>query len=222
MTETTALALPDIATATLPALYARATEALTECSRIDECINWADKAAAIASYAKQADDPTLHKLATRIQARAVRRCGELLEQFKAPGARTDRPGGDASPRLPPTQREVAAAAGLSKDQEKQAVRVANVPAAEFEAAVESDAPPTITALAERGTEKRPKAPPPAGVEEATKLTGLLRELTLFGEQYHPRHVAQGLFPHEGPMLLRQIASVERWLHEFKHVLEARP
>jgi hypothetical protein len=218
MNEPTALALPDIASATLPTLYARATEALTECSRIDECINWADKAAAIASYAKQADDPTLHKLATRIQARAVRRCGELLEQFRAPGTRTDKPSGDAPTRLQ-TQREVAAAAGMSKDQEVQAVRVANVPAEEFEAAIESETPPTVTALAERGTEKRPKPPPPVGVEEATKLTGLLRQLTLFGEQYHPTYVAMGLFPHERPMLLRQIASVERWLHEFQRVLE---
>jgi hypothetical protein len=34
---------------------------------------------------------------------------------------------------------------MSKDQEVTAVRVANVPAEDFEAAVESDDPPTITA-----------------------------------------------------------------------------
>lgn len=40
---------------------------------------------ALASYAKQADDDTLRKQADRIQARAVRRCGELLKQFDGKG-----------------------------------------------------------------------------------------------------------------------------------------
>jgi len=63
--------------------------ALATCERIDECKDWADKAAALASYAKQADDQTLHHLATRISARAIRRAGELLQQFENERARTD-------------------------------------------------------------------------------------------------------------------------------------
>jgi len=124
---------------------------LEQCHAIDECKDWADKAAALASYAKQADDRTLHELATRITARAIRRCGELLQTFKSPGTRTDKPRGDVSPRL--TQRQAAERAGLSRDQEKQAVRVANVPAKQFEALIESATPPTITELAKRGTIK---------------------------------------------------------------------
>ncbi|WP_157814419.1 hypothetical protein [Rhizobium sullae] len=46
-----------------------------------------------------------------------------------------------------SQRQAAEDAGLSKDQQVQAVRVANVPAEEFERQVESDAPPTIAKLA---------------------------------------------------------------------------
>jgi hypothetical protein len=75
---------------------------------------------------------------------------------------------------------------MSKDQEKQAVRVANVPAEEFDLAVESENPPTATALAERGTEKRaPKPAPPPGVQDARHLTGLLRELAAFCETPRP-------------------------------------
>lgn len=40
-----------------------------------------DKAAALASYAKQADDDELEKHALRVRARAIRRCGELLQQI---------------------------------------------------------------------------------------------------------------------------------------------
>ncbi len=39
---------------------------------VDECQDWANKAEALASYAKMADDDALRKLADRIQARAAR------------------------------------------------------------------------------------------------------------------------------------------------------
>jgi hypothetical protein len=75
--------LPNIADARLPATYESAKQALAECSRIDECQNWADKGAALASYARQARDDTLFSFATRIKARALDRCGELLRQIPA-------------------------------------------------------------------------------------------------------------------------------------------
>src|SRR5262245_51587880 len=145
--------LPNIETATLPESYERACTALAVCESIDECKDWADKAAALASYAKQADDPTLHNLATRISARAIRRCGELLKTFQSPGARTDQPTAGTDERF--TQRKAAKQARISPRQELTAVRVANVPTEEFEAAVESDDPPTITHLAELGTTSQP-------------------------------------------------------------------
>ncbi|MCC7275806.1 MAG: hypothetical protein IT561_24260 [Alphaproteobacteria bacterium] len=74
----------------------------------------------------EADDDTLRKLADRIQARAVRRCGELLRQFDGQGARTDKLGEGVHTKL--TQRQVASDAGLSRHQQVTAVRVANVPA----------------------------------------------------------------------------------------------
>ena len=49
---------------------------------MDECAPWALKAEALASYAKRAGDDELRKFADRIQARAIRRCGELLKQIK--------------------------------------------------------------------------------------------------------------------------------------------
>ena len=84
-----------IGNAPLPANYESAKRALADCVSVDECLTWADKAAAIRSYARQADDDALHKLAIRVQARAVRRCGELLREFDAQGARTDKLGAGA-------------------------------------------------------------------------------------------------------------------------------
>jgi hypothetical protein len=74
-------------------------------------------------------------MATRIQLRAVRRCGELLKAI-APKETLGRPkvGG---PPPPFTRTQAAADAGLSRDQKRTAQRVASMPATEFEQAVES-------------------------------------------------------------------------------------
>jgi hypothetical protein len=137
----------------LPDTYIAAVKALSECVRVDEAKDWADKAAALASYAKQAKDRRLLKLAKRIHMRAVRRQGELLKELQPqPGRRTDlQPYGGA-----PTRLQAATSAGLSRDQMVTAVRVASVPESTFTAAVESENPPTVSALALLG--KRSAAP----------------------------------------------------------------
>ncbi len=48
--------------ARLPSSYEAAKRALAQCDAIDECKDWADKMAALASYARQAkDEDLLHR-----------------------------------------------------------------------------------------------------------------------------------------------------------------
>lgn len=68
----------DVQNAALPASYEAAKQALATCTKLDECKDWSDKAQALASYARQADDDDLEKYAVKIKAHAIRRCGELL------------------------------------------------------------------------------------------------------------------------------------------------
>ena len=147
--------LPAIGSARLPSNYEAAKVALAECQNLDECKDWADKAAALASYARQAQDDELERRAQRIRARAVRRSGELLKQIEtAQGARTD-----LKPLALEGQKfraDAAREAGLSAKQARTAVGVANVPEADFEAQVESDAPPTLSALAQQGIKPKPR------------------------------------------------------------------
>jgi hypothetical protein len=167
--------LPAIATAPLPASYEAAKRALAQCVDLDECKNWADKAQALASYARQANDDALLKMSMRVQARAIDQCGALLKEIDPqPGARTDlQPSGGA-----PTRFGEAKKAGLSRDQAVTAIRVNNVPRDQFEEMVESDNPPTVTALGEIGTEHREppddylKGRDPKDYEQATRLLGL--------------------------------------------------
>jgi hypothetical protein len=87
----------------------------------------------------------------------VQRCGELLKEIgkDTPGRpRKNGAGGDTISR-----KAAAEAADLSDRQRHTALRVASVPKEEFEDAVESDDPPTVTELARRTLWTRPAMSP---------------------------------------------------------------
>lgn len=206
-------ALPRIDDAKLPIVYERATQALAECSRIDECKEWANKAEAIASYARQSRDETLRKMAERIQARAIRRCGELLKKIDTqPGKRTDLEPSEGSL----TRSEVANEAGLSRHQKVTALRVASVLAIEFERAVESDKPPTVTKLAELGKLSKPQplhdlgGIDPRHYARATELRGHLQRLVEFCKNNEPQDIASAYKQHEIEGIKQSVSQVEAW------------
>lgn len=168
--------------AKLPASYEAAKQALANCEQIDECKDWADKAAALASYARQAEDVELERKAARIRARAMRRAGELLKAIEpAHGANQNIRDG-SGPNVE-TRKDVGERAGMSDRQIKTAIRIANIPKREFEKAVESPNPPTITTLAEQGVQKRAPLDPatwlkgrtPEAFNKALHFTALVEE-----------------------------------------------
>lgn len=116
----------NISSARLPATYMQAKAALANCARIDECMDWADKAAALASYAKQADDDEMMKMAVRVRDRAIRRAGELLKQV-VPKKGANQNISAAGDTKVLTRKEAAEQAGMSKRQQVTAVRVASIP-----------------------------------------------------------------------------------------------
>lgn len=150
-----AIATINTATANLPATYENARRALAECSAVDECKDWADKAAALASYAKQAEDDQLERMAQRIRARAIRRAGELLKQIDRPETGGRPKNGEADHTVSSAARE----AGMSKHQQVQAVRIANIPEDDFNEQIEAPKPPTLTQLAQQGIQRRDPPPP---------------------------------------------------------------
>jgi hypothetical protein len=155
-----------------PKSYEAAKKALAQCERIDECAEWANKAAALASYAKQADDSELENYARRIRLRAVRRCGELLRQFDARGGNRARRKTEAPLTFArPSRARVAQEAGLSEYKARAAASIAAIPEAEFEAAVESRRPPGTTLLRHWGRMR-----PTEQVRSITEkeITGFLR------------------------------------------------
>src|SRR2546423_14355382 len=109
--------LPAVEHARLPAIYESAKAALAECSRMDECKEWANKADAMASYARQAADDTFFAYARRIKARAIQRCGELLAEIP-PATGANQGEKDGSGPLAQTRKQAASDAGLSERQRK--------------------------------------------------------------------------------------------------------
>ena len=226
-------ALPSAQNARLPAVYEQARTALAECSRIDECAEWANKAEALASYARQAEDSSLRQMADRIQARAIRRCGELLKQIpdgKSQGRNQHVEGDKAALTTLPTRTEAASEAGLSTHQQRTAIRVANVPADVFEREVESPEPPTVTTLAKMGTQPRPAppAPPPApprplvdlkGIAPAdfsvgTKAWGQLGHFAEFCRATDAAQAANGMRRSEINNMRAAVATIDAWLDAF--------
>lgn len=130
-----------------PALYESARVALIRCAQVDECQEWASKAAAIEVYARLAKDDSLVIMAQRIQARAIRRMGELLKEI--PHLH-----GPGSSERGVTRTTMARNAGLSLLQQRQAAQVAQIPAKQFERIIESKKVPRIYKLAEIGVRKR--------------------------------------------------------------------
>jgi hypothetical protein len=166
----------DIDSARLPANYEAARAALAACASIDECLTWASKADALAAYFRMAKDEALVRRAKRIQARAIRRAGELLGDLNRP-SQGGRPPKNREGNRPVSIKSIAERAGMSSHQRKQAIRVARIPEADFEAAVESAAPPTVTTLARMGTRVCPApAPKTVGVETHTE-PGAVRTVT---------------------------------------------
>lgn len=120
MSDLAATAFEQARDANLPANYESAKQALAELQRVDECKNWSDKAMALASYARQAKDDALLKMSQRIQGRAVRRAGQLLQELERP-EHCGRPKKNGQGAL--TIKGAAEKAGLSRYQRNTALKV---------------------------------------------------------------------------------------------------
>jgi hypothetical protein len=205
-----------IAKAPLPVVYTAAQKALAECYAIDECKAWADKAAALESYARQSDDETLLNLAKRIKGRAIRRCGQLLREIDRPeqGGRPPKndDGGDTVSR-----KQAATNAGLSERQHHQALRIATIPEESFNEQIDSDTPPTLTELGAQGTNKKPvplfdlEGIAPADFQVATKVMGTLADLASLAAVTDPKQVMRGLKPQEKEGFCLHLKQASLWI-----------
>jgi hypothetical protein len=198
----------------LPVLYEEAKTAIAKSASVDECKEWADKAAALRVYAKQSKDKALERNAIRIRARAIEREGALIEERDRP-KRGGRPKNGGSGTTV-SKRQFAAQAGLSKDEQVTAQRVhraAEHDRAAFEREVESDEPPTIKALAKQGVQPHPKATglDKADMEAGRALWGLIKNAQRDAEKIEVERALRGMTTEEIKASVERADRLVRWL-----------
>lgn len=211
-----------VADAPLPVRYEAAKRELAECERVDECASWAKKASALSSYARQAGDKSLEEMAVRIRARAIRRCGELLKEIPAKAH-----GREVDGHPPTSQRsersQAAKAAGLSSAQTKDALRIAKIPEGEFEKAIESEDPPTVTELAERGTARKPLVDimgrDPEAYNRSLLLNGAMNDLAAMLRNTTTSAHFGGCVPRHYQKMRESATAICEWLTELLTKME---
>jgi hypothetical protein len=148
--------------ADLPTTYEAAKKALSACSRLDECKEWSNRMAAIASYARQAKDKSLEEMAIRIRHRAMRRIGEMLSELPS-GSRGNR-------NIPNDRKKAADSIGLTQPDAHRLVRIARVPKHVFDNKVDESPPPSFKQL-----------DPGWSAQLATKVNGDKSSINLYAE-----------------------------------------
>ena len=227
------MATSGLATRTsLPATYEQARAALQKCARVDECKEWADKARAVATYAKMADDESLFRLATKIKARAIRRMGVLINEIK-PARGGQRGNAAMGPRVPigKTREIIAKAAGLSPAQRKQAQRISNLSEKEFEKAMDAPSgPATLKALANRGKKSKPRKPPstahlqgrdPAEYNAAIHLFGAMDRFIDQIGKVTPKAAIRGSSRRDYREIRQRIRKIAAWSKKLQAELEKK-
>lgn len=203
----------------MPVVYQNAKQALITCTKLDECKDWADKMSALSSYAKQADNPELEILAKKIRAHAMKRCGELLKELDARGGDHKSENfkkGDASP-FDLTRMTAGKNAHMSSDQVKDAVRIANIPDELFNELIESDAPPTVTQLAELGKKNEYviSVKNKSAFATAIHFRGTLEDLyNKYLEIHEPQFYFDGMEDWQKDRAKNVIPKITSWLNEF--------
>jgi hypothetical protein len=136
-------------------LYHQAKTILAEYKSVDEVKDFRDKAVAIEAYAKQANDMELEWDAARARVRAERKCGELLSQLeKARGG--DRKSISAPVEIDSEYKRACDRASINKDQAANFQKLAAVPEAEFEKAIDNPAAKPSTNHIIKPREPEPK------------------------------------------------------------------
>lgn len=202
--------------APLPVRYDAAVQALAVCESIDECKDWADRAAAMASYYRQSKNVAMEESARRIRLRAKRRVGELLLQIKgsAPrGAKGRIQTGGETPRT-----AAARAVGLSETQTRNVVRIARIPMPEAEAAIETSPPPTEAQLLLLApTDPKFNGNTFCGSPSYTKLVRDQNCLAMFAywcQKNNARELGDALNAAEISRCLKHVTEARRWLADF--------
>jgi hypothetical protein len=160
------------------------------------------------------------KHARRIKVRAYDRAGEILNSI--PPAKNQHQ--SASVGHDTGKMNAARQAGLSKRQALNAIRIHRVPREDLEEQVESDNPPTIERLAQKGTKSKPqpdilRGRDPADFKQATRLLGVASESLRATKTIDVKSANRGMSDREAAEFLSDASELISWLEQAIAVVE---
>lgn len=209
----------DIRNARLPINYEAAKKALAECVSLDECKDWADRTAAIATYARQIRDNEMLEAAQRIKLRAEARLGELLRQIPRAPAIYDHDKKKMAPN-PGNRYRLAELAGISFQKASEAITISRVPPKRRDKLIEQSPPVKRSELMRLGTTPREGysttyTPPPR------PPGGYLGNFIDWASENSPKEVAREILKADTKWVLAHYPALLEWLEEVRALLLER-
>lgn len=201
---------PKIAQAIVPVVYSEAVNALTKCRSIDESKFWADKADALAAWAKIYKNNEAEAEAKRLKAHAYRRMSELAESMLPTPDRRGRRQQGAKKHL--------LNAGLTPIQAVNVRRVGALPQKTFDSAIAQEKPPGIQRLATMGIGNRGNGGFPASSLAWREFahsgaSAPASKLRMFCRKHPAYEFGRSFYPGETKAVRALISELREWLEE---------
>lgn len=195
-----------VSTAIVPIKYVEAIKALEECRNIDDAKYFADKADALAAWAKiyKHNDAVIE--AKRLKLHAYRRMGLIASELM-PLRKFGGNGGTA-----PGARSLLMGMGLSKFQAHSISAVTRLPEKKFLAAVDSNTPPSPSFYLSTHTGQSKSWQMLHGRGPSAGM------MTSFCRKYNPKEIARGLTPSEAIKAREMALEITEWMDTFEQYL----
>lgn len=189
---------------TAPIQYEQACHAIVACIHIDEAQAWANKADALAAWAKMYGDDRVSTEARRLKLHAYRRMAQLAEEL-LPGWAESR--GISSPRV--SSLVVLKDQGLTHGIASTVQRIGRVSESKFAKAVESEKPPTPGTLVHIESAASP---------EWARIKRAMSVLQTICNHHRPEPLAKSLIPQDRDRAKICTANLLAWLRRFESTL----
>lgn len=197
----------------MPVEYEAAVKALAACIDIDEAKHWADKADALAAWAKIYRSKDAERKARQLKLHAFRRMGQLAADLRPPTLRKN--AGLKGRGMAPGSISLLKENGLSANLAAAASRLGTLPQPRFDAMVASPCPPSPTVVtkivARGGTDAY------AAVMMNAKGPGLVA-MRSWMRRHNAGDLARALKVDEMVRVREVVREISDWLDEFDRCL----
>ncbi len=204
--------------AIIPLVFKDALRALASCRTIDESKYWADKADALAAWAKIYKNNEAAAEAKRLKAHAYRRMSHLADEI------IEALGGPRKVRGLPGAAAKLKEAGMSQNQVMRIRRIGHIPQAKFDALMAQKNPPGIQSMATEGIGRGRLGNKLASSEAWRKVSGSYSgasnavQFRHFCRKFSAYELGRGVASDEVPMARALVKELRDWLDEFEESL----